>query len=442
MKVLFLIDDLRLNGGTGVVLEHAHQLRERHGFDARVATLRPEEAGWEHRRLVGVPVSAIGDVGDEPFDLAVATWWRSAHWVLRVNARRHVSFVQSFEDRFYEPPNTGRMLAALTHALPVAFLTEASWIAEQLRALRPDATVELVPNGIAKDLFGPVDAPPDLGDGALQVLIEGHPEVWFKGIGDALAALERVREPVEATLVSPTAVEHPTVGRTVGPLDQAALVAEYDRSHVVLKTSRVEGMYGPPLEAFHRGATVVTTPVTGHDMFVVHGRNGLVVDFDDLRGTARALDLLARDRELLARLRAQALDTARAWPSWEESADQMAAALSRLLEGPAPDPLVAAARAQDDAALFASEQRRAYETTSYALSYAIAERDHARNDVSNVLAEVDAARGQVAIATAEIQRLRAHPWHRLGQHLQRALDTPTGRRALPLLRRLRRRLAP
>ena len=72
---------------------------------------------------------------------------------------------------------------------------------------------------------------------------------------------------------------------------------------MVLKLSRVEGMYGPPLEGFHMGATCVTTPVTGHEEYVEHGWNGLVVDWDDARGTARQLDLLARDRRLLHFLR-------------------------------------------------------------------------------------------------------------------------------------------
>ena len=67
-------------------------------------------------------------------------------------------------------------------------------------------------------------------------------------------------------------------------------------------------MYGPPLEAFHMGATCVTTEVTGHEEYIEHGVNALVCDWDDPRGTARQLDLLARDRVLLHTLRLGALD--------------------------------------------------------------------------------------------------------------------------------------
>jgi hypothetical protein len=103
-------------------------------------------------------------------------------------------------------------------------------------------------------------------------------------------------------------------------------------------------MFGPPLEGFHRGATCVVTPVTGHEEYVEHGWNGLLTDWDDLLGTARQLDLLARDRELLRFLRANALETARAWPSWEQSSQFMAAALLAIRREPRPDGAAASAR--------------------------------------------------------------------------------------------------
>jgi hypothetical protein len=86
----------------------------------------------------------------------------------------------------------------------------------------------------------------------------------------------------------------------------------------------------------------VVTPVTGHEEYVVHGWNGLVADWDDLRGTARQLDLLARDRRLLHFLRTNALATARTWPSWEQSGQFMAAAL-RAIHRELPPPAGAGA---------------------------------------------------------------------------------------------------
>ena len=112
--------------------------------------------------------------------------------------------------------------------------------------------------------------------------------------------------------------------------------ALYSDAEVLVKLSRVEGVFTPPLEAFHCGATAVVWPVTGHDEYVRHRENGIVADWDDLPGVARWLDLLAGDHELLAKLRRGALETARAWPSLEDSAAQMAAALREIAAEPQP----------------------------------------------------------------------------------------------------------
>jgi O-antigen biosynthesis protein len=121
-------------------------------------------------------------------------------------------------------------------------------------------------------------------------------------------------------------------------------------------------MFGPPLEGFHKGATCVVTPVTGHDEYVVHGENGLVVDWDDPAGTARALDLLARDRALLHRLRCGALATARSWPSWEQQGQVMAAVLRALRREDRPDLRRVGRRlARDSAGVLSDGERAASE---------------------------------------------------------------------------------
>jgi hypothetical protein len=163
--------------------------------------------------------------------------------------------------------------------------------------------------------------------------------VWFKGVETAAHAAAAMSEPHHVTLVVPDAaasgIELPA-DDLVGPLSREQMSELYGRTDVVLKMSSVEGMFGPPLEGMHRGATCVVSPVTGHDEYVEHGWNGLVTDWDDTRGTARELDLLAADRRYLHFLRTNAVETARAWPSWEQSGMFMAAALRRIVELPPP----------------------------------------------------------------------------------------------------------
>jgi len=198
----------------------------------------------------------------------------------------------------------------------------------------------------------------------------------------------------------------------VGPLAPAEMAALYGDSDVLLKLSSVEGMFGPPLEAFHRGATCVTTAVTGNDEYIEHGWNALICDWDDRHGTARALDLLARDRALLHFLRANAADTARGWPDWRQQGGLMALALRRIRDAAPPDGVAAARALTSDLSagvrLYASHMQQ---------------------------------RNEFAHQAHAVSRLRNHPLMVRARHVRdrrwaRALTWPLRRLAPGMLRRL------
>lgn len=379
MRVAFLVPALDLFGGVGVVVGHARRLRERHGVDAVLVFARADRATAEHghQGLVGVPVLELDAAREEQFDVAVATWWETTLHLHDLRADRYAYFVQSMEDRFYGADTAQRAAAAMTHALPVAMITEARWIADQLEELRGPRNgflVHYVRNGIDKSVFGLGGAPlaPRV-DGPLRVLVEGRPGVPFKGVDEALAAASAMREPAHVTLVcaDPAVAAGPLppgADEVVGPLDAGEMAALYGQTDVVVKLSRVEGMAGPPLEGFHCGATCVTTPVTGHDEYIADGRNALLTSWDDERGTSRLLDLLARDRRLLHHLRVGALRTARSWPSTEQSTAMFALTLGRIVAAPSPDPTGSAASMAAD--IRTTMQR-----------HQAAERDHERLEV-------------------------------------------------------------
>jgi glycosyltransferase involved in cell wall biosynthesis len=347
VRVAFLVNDLQLSGGVGVVVAHARQLHDRHGFDVTLVLAREQDdPHWRHEPLEGLPVASLAEARRHRYDIAISTWWETALVLFELRAERYASFVQSLEDRFYRPREAGRMGARLTLDLPVAFITVARWIAGVLAELRPDARCHLVRNGIDKAVFRSPERLDPRTEGPLRILAEGYANVWFKGVNEVIEAVGRMREPHHLTVVAPNrdGLAADGADRVVGPLPQRELAALYAESDVLVKLSRVEGMYGPPLEAFHMGATCVTTEVTGHEEYVEHGVNALVCDWDDPRGTARQLDLLARDRLLLHRLRLGALETARTWPTWEQAGQFMAGVLRAIRRDPPPPADVALGR--------------------------------------------------------------------------------------------------
>lgn len=338
MRVAFLTQDLQLSGGVGVVVEHARRLAADHGFDVSlVHTGAVDDASWAFEGLEHLRVVPLAQARAAAFDVAVSTWWQTVRWLFELRAARHASFVQSLEERFYAGWDPRRPAAAAALDLPVRHVTEASWIARALDALHPGHRTLLVRNGIAKDVFAVPSRVAPAVDGPLRIVVEGSRAVDFKAVDEALAAAGAMRSDRHVTLVTPDGSgAGAAADRVLERLSAPAMAALLAESHVVLKLSRVEGMAGPPLEGFHMGATTVTTPVTGHDEYVRHRGNGLVVDWDDPRGTTAALELLACDRALLHELRVNALATARAWPSWRQQSAVMGAALRAIRREPEP----------------------------------------------------------------------------------------------------------
>jgi O-antigen biosynthesis protein len=299
VRVAFVAGEATPRQARDVVAAHVQALRGRHDIDALMLST-DETAG--------------------PLDVAVATDWRAARALERYDAGARAWLVQDLDGR------RDGATAEKALELPLALIAGARWIATSIDRLRPHARALLVRAGVDKparsaDLTGRRDGP-------LRVLIVGDPSEPREGAADALEAVGDMREERIVSLLCRRAdAVAAGADRVLGPRHAAALFADSD---VVLHLAAGDGLPLAPLHGFHHGATCVMCPVSGHDEYLVDGFNGLAVSFDDQRGAARTLDLLARDRSFLAFLRQNALATARSWPSWQQAATMMALALRRI----------------------------------------------------------------------------------------------------------------
>ena len=336
LKVCFLVQELGRSGGVAVIEAHAAALAAHPAFEPEIV-ITDRKAGEVPDRTGEVPVRQMPEARATEYDLAIATWWTTAGALYDVSARRRAVLLQSIETRFYpDDAFFERLAAAAVLTLPVDFIVVASWMRELVAELRPDARCLTVRNGVDKDVFRPRS--PVRPEGALRVLVEGQPDLWFKGVHEAVAAVRAMQGPAELAVVAldPAGLEAVDADRRLGGLDPEAMATLYAENDVLLKLSRVESLGLPPLEAMHVGRPCVLTPYTGHEEYAVHGGNSLVVGFDDLPATTSTLEALARDRGLLVRLSDGALETAEAWPSAHDSSQRFCEALLELAEEPPP----------------------------------------------------------------------------------------------------------
>jgi len=340
LSIAFLIGSTDISGGTYVILQHALHAKQR-GADVTIVHMfehQPEYGAW-HAALSELPLVAIDDAEDLEFDVVVATMWRTVYELPRLRCRHAVYFVQSVESRFYggtldtwAPP-----LAALTYTFDLPVITIARWIQAYL-AFEHRRPSFLVHNGIRKDLYTPIGptVAPDSGT-RLRILIEGPLEVPMKNVETSIE-LARAGGADEIWLLTSSDIsEHPGVDRVFSrvPIEQTPAI--YRSCGALLKLSHVEGMYGPPLEMFHCGGTVITYDVTGHVEFVRDGVNGIVVPMYERAGVVAAVRTLRDQPDVLRELRHGALRTARVWPDWEQSSSEFYDTLRLIARQPASD---------------------------------------------------------------------------------------------------------
>ena len=322
-RVCFLVGSVAISGGTYVIVQHAAYLRQA-GYQVTLAVQEPFDSdtlAW-HDQLPTLQCLPIAQAREQAFDLVIATWWKTAFELHGFQAERYAYFVQSIESRFY--PQAEQPLRALvdaTYRFDLACVTEATWIQAHLRQ-QFGREAALVRNGIRKDVYrqdGPCAATRPGAGAAPRVLVEGHFGVPFKNTALGLRLAKEAGLSDLWVLTGSRLRWLPGVRRLFSRVPIAATPAIYRSCDVLVKLSTVEGMFGPPLEMFHCGGTSVVFDVSGHDEYIVDGRNAAVVATGDMDGVVAKLRQLASDADLLARLKQGASETAAQWPSWGAS---------------------------------------------------------------------------------------------------------------------------
>ena len=333
MKIAFLLGSPDISGGTYVIFEHATRLN-RTGHSVTIVTECPVDEklhSW-HPAAGELTWNTFTNLEKECFDLAIATWWQSVFQLVRITSRKYLYFIQSIESRFFEeldPDDPGLRDVDLlsqwcenTYRLNLPVITEAQWIKKYLLE-HHNRDSFLVRNGIRKDIYHEEGlAIAARRHGALRILVEGPLGVFFKNVEKTID-LCRKAEVDEIWLLTSSAVnDYPGVDRCFSKVPILKTAEIYRSCDILVKLSYVEGMFGPPLEMFHCGGTALVYDVTGHDEYIRHGENSIVIERDNESQVVEWLKTLKTDTSLLNKLKEGARKTASAWPDWDVVANQ------------------------------------------------------------------------------------------------------------------------
>lgn len=319
-KIAYIIPGTGISGGVAIVLQHVNRLLER-GYDVMLISQDSNELiDWFPNNKVGI----IGHKTEcsyllDNIDILVATGWTTAPTMDMMHAKRKVYFVQSDERRFVDDEGT-RAIIGETYKIDCEYMTEAIWIQRWLKEeFGHDA--HYVPNALDEKIIHETD-PIIEKSHRKRVLIEGPINTPFKGMDDAYSAIKDLD--CEIWIVSsngkpPKKWKHDRFFESV-PIHEMKEV--YSSCDIFLKMSRIEGFFGPPLEAMACGCAVVVGKCTGYDEYIIDGENALVVEMRDIVSAKKSVKRLLEDDVLRNELIKNGYKTSKNW-RWGRSIDYL-----------------------------------------------------------------------------------------------------------------------
>jgi glycosyltransferase involved in cell wall biosynthesis len=282
--------------------------------------------GLDHRLLDRWRPVVDADVPEA--DVVIATWWETAEWVAALSESRgaKVYLIQHHEVF----PWLAHERSRATYHLPLHKVVVARWLQRVMADDYGDTAVDIVHNSVDHDQFF---AEPR-GKQTRPTVGFLYSSVPFKGVDVTLRAVEVLREALPDLRVLSFGNER-LPERLASQIEfqfdpaQHRLRDIYAACDVWLTASRSEGFNLPAMEAMACRTPVVSTRTGWPEEALVEGLNGACVDIDDSDALAeQAARLLRLSDEAWRRASLAAFDTV-ASSSWERSADQFEAILTR-----------------------------------------------------------------------------------------------------------------
>lgn len=355
MRITFILPIVTMSGGIKVVAIYARALVER-GHEVVLISVPPPKIsirqqiksfitgrGWpkytipdshldglnlDHRVLDRCRPPMDADVPDA--DVVIATWWLTAEWVSQLSDSKgaKVYFIQGYE--IYEHLPVERCRA--TYRLPFHKIVIAKWLQNVMRAEYGDADVDLVPNSVDHNQFF------SMVRGKQPVPTVGflYSNAKIKGVDVTMQAINKLRvafpdlRVISFGSVKPSQNIHFDNGIEFNYSPEQDKIRDiYAQCDVWLTASRIEGFNLPAMEAMACRTPVVSTKAGWPEEAVVTGKNGVLVDVDDLEAfTQAAGSVLALSDEAWREMSRNAYDTV-ASSSWQESTRQFEMAIQR-----------------------------------------------------------------------------------------------------------------
>lgn len=282
----------------------------------------------DHRVLDRCRPVMDADVPDA--DVVIATWWLTAEWVSEMSDSKgaKVYFIQGYE--VYEHLPVERCRA--TYRLPFHKIVIAKWLQNVMHAEYGDEDVDVVPNSVDHNQFFSAIR----GKQPVPTVGFLYSSAKVKGVDVTMQAINKLRvvfpslRVISFGSVKPNQDVHfdNCIEFNYSP-EQNKIRDLYAQCDVWLTASRMEGFNLPAMEAMACRTPVVSTKAGWPEEAVVTGKNGVLVEVDDVEALTQAAgSILSLSDDGWREMSSNAYETVVS-SSWQESTSQFEKALQR-----------------------------------------------------------------------------------------------------------------
>jgi glycosyltransferase involved in cell wall biosynthesis len=251
--------------------------------------------------------------------------------VLSKEAERHPEWAQTISN-FHFPDRYRERLEQEPHAADLCIAASEFTVRSLRQAGIHSERILLLPLGADLDQFHFVRRS---AEGPFRILFVGGVG-QRKGVKYLLQAFDRICGPgIELTLAGPLPADMRPLEpwrqriRLTGRIDQAEVVREMHRAHVLVLPSVFEGFGLVIAEAMATGMPVFASTHSAGPEIIREGKDGFVLEPDDVEGLAERLETLRADRPRGVEMGVQAAERAREF-SWEAHTERVRGILELL----------------------------------------------------------------------------------------------------------------
>lgn len=321
-KVIYVLNATTVSGGIRVIFEHANGLVKR-GYDVEIWSLQGQPT-WTD---LDITVKKFRTYSDLLLSLRnedaikVATWWETAQivWLASVNHGVPVNFIQEFETWFYPDDPIARAAVVSSYRREFSYMTTADYQRDELRDIGIEAPI--IPVGYEQKYYH-IDPEVERSSDSILALGRSFFQKNFAMTARAWISLESQRPQLVLFGSEPDVLTDERITYHTRPTNDEVNVL-YNQATCFVQTSRHEGFSLPIIEAMAAGCPVITTDSHGNRGFCYDGVNCIVVDQDNDKQLADAMEKLLGDKALQEKFRKEGLKTASEY-EWSGILDKLA----------------------------------------------------------------------------------------------------------------------